>query len=95
MLHESQDFNALRQVNELVKEHMRLTTSQVGQAQFTYEATLLIDEPDAWEPPSVDDEMAMTIFTFAVLAFAGAVLGIAIYLGFRRRRFETQYYGDV
>ncbi len=57
---------------------MALTTSAVGAANTAYTAELLIDEPDAWEPPIPGGESGMVAFSLTLMVFLGVLLGAAI-----------------
>ncbi len=72
---------------------MALTTSAVGAANTAYTAELLIDEPDAWEPPIPGGESGMVAFSLTLMVFLGVLLGAAIVIGLRQRRHELEYYG--
>jgi hypothetical protein len=72
---------------------MDLTTAKVGAAKTAYTAELLIDEPDAWEPPIPTGESGMVAFSLALMVFFGVLLAGAIFVGIRQRRRETEFYG--
>lgn len=72
---------------------MIMTTANVGAAKTSYKAELLIDEPDAWEPPIPTGESGMVAFSLLLLTFFGVVLAGTIFIGIRQRRRETEYYG--